>query len=88
MAVLERPASVLCALFLEETDGVCKPVVSFGTRGAEVIQPSQYVVVPAWWKGKARHGRLDDLAGSVGAKKSMVKKEIAARRFGFSGLAC
>jgi hypothetical protein len=54
VAILERPSTVTVPLLLHQIDGLGDALVGFDAGSPQIVQASQYVIVPASRKRKLR----------------------------------
>jgi len=76
--VLQPPATVTAARQLDDVDGLGEAWIARRFDSLEVIEGAEDVVVPPGRKIKAGKRRLDDFAGSVGAKETVCQQKLAA----------
>ena len=63
MSHVEQPASVVPSTFAHDGDGVIDTRVGPDAGGAQVIEPTQHVIMPQRRKSEPRPRRVDDVAG-------------------------
>jgi hypothetical protein len=76
----QNPAVIGLAAVTHERDAVSKAFVPGCVYGAEVVEATEDVIVPARREVEANEGVISDLAGAVGAIEAMVEKEGTATR--------
>src|SRR5207247_7737945 len=67
--VLQPPATVLALAATDDVDGLSEAPVARRVDGLEIVECAGDVVVPAWRESGTGEYRLDDFAGTVGAKE-------------------
>src|SRR2546426_12754295 len=67
--VFQRPAAVLAPAVTKDVDRLGEAPVARRVDGLESVESAEDVVVPPWRESETGEYRLDDLAGTMGAKE-------------------
>src|SRR6266496_2430214 len=76
MHVLQRPAAIRVALGRDEVDRLGHTRVRRDPRAAQVLEPTQHVVVVAGWERELGPGWVDHLAGREAAKHAALEEVL------------
>src|SRR4051794_40172077 len=88
MSVLEQPCAIFLLLGTKQIKGFVQTTVGAISRVAEIVQPTQHVVVPASRKGKLQPRWIDDFASALTAKQLSFEEVLfgaASSGDGFGG---